>query len=484
MSSTTPNEHRKARSLATIVDGATRARRERRNSRKNPQPWFVLKLTVAIASVIIAYSTYVYVGRLCIPMIKRESDSLGPRTMGIVFLSVFAVLGMMMIWAYIKVVFTPPGSAIKRQSVSDTVGEELPSLENSTSYQDIPPAQTSQPQLPQPSASALPSQISQGSSTRSIPPSSSSLTSPSYPSSRPSRTRQQSRGSSTLHSYTYSTTQSQGPITQPSAENSVHAEYATFPPPPVEKYPRPNSQQPQEQARGREPPALPSLREEHRFCRRCEIVKPPRTHHCRACGMCVMKYDHHCPWIGQCVGAQNQKFFFVFVVWAALFCLWTFSTLVALNARATTRTDKTVDPEHIVVIVLSGLFSVFTSAMLMTHIVLITTNQTTVEHVAARAMKDRENAVLNEMHSFWACAAKRRTRQAWDAEWGRIGLEGNLWWLGDLRAHWEQVFGPRTWTWLLPIGTSKDIGLEYPRNPRFDADGRWIPRKRWPPELQ
>ena len=51
----------------------------------------------------------------------------------------------------------------------------------------------------------------------------------------------------------------------------------------------------------------------------------------------------------------------------------------------------------------SGLFAVFTSAMLMSHIVLISTNQTTVEHVAARAMKDRESETLNAMHSFWGC---------------------------------------------------------------------------------
>lgn len=197
-----------------------------------------------------------------------------------------------------------------------------------------------------------------------------------------------------------------------------------------------------------------------------------------------MKYDHHCPWIGQCVGAQNQKFFFVFVVWDMVFCLWTFSTLVGLNARAISRTDTTTDPEHIVVIVLSGLFSLFTSAMFISHLVLISTNQTTVEHVAARAMKDREGETLNKMHSFWGCVEKRRTRQAWDAEWGRIGREGNMWWLGDVRAHWEQVFGPRTWTWLLPIGSNKDLGLEYPRNARFDVDGRWMPRKEWPIELQ
>jgi palmitoyltransferase len=42
----------------------------------------MLKLTIAIAAAIIGYSAYVYVGRLCIPMIKRESSSLGSRTMG------------------------------------------------------------------------------------------------------------------------------------------------------------------------------------------------------------------------------------------------------------------------------------------------------------------------------------------------------------------------------------------------------------------
>ncbi len=44
--------------------------------------------------------------------------------------------------------------------------------------------------------------------------------------------------------------------------------------------------------------------------------------------------------------------------------------------------------------------------------------------------------------------AKRQTRRAWDAEYGRIGREGNMWWLGTIRANWEQVFGSKTWTWL------------------------------------
>jgi len=36
----------------------------------------------------------------------------------------------------------------------------------------------------------------------------------------------------------------------------------------------------------------------------------------------------------------------------------------------------------------------------------------------------------------------------------------------------------------VPIGTTKGQGLGYPRNPRFNADGVWLPRKQWPPELR
>jgi hypothetical protein len=49
----------------------------------------------------------------------------------------------------------------------------------------------------------------------------------------------------------------------------------------------------------------------------------------------------------------------------------------------------------------SGLFSLFTVVMFSTHFVLISTNQTTLEHFNARTTKDRENEVLNEMHSTW-----------------------------------------------------------------------------------
>jgi len=69
-------------SPSTMVDEPPTSRRRGRRRNKGPKPWFVLKLSVAVAVAIIAYAGYVYIGKLCIPMIKRESDSLGSRRLG------------------------------------------------------------------------------------------------------------------------------------------------------------------------------------------------------------------------------------------------------------------------------------------------------------------------------------------------------------------------------------------------------------------
>ena len=74
----TPGDQRNPHSSSTVNNDA----RARRSSRKGPKPWYILKLSVGLTAGIIAYSSYVYIGRLCIPMIKRERNSLGSRTLG------------------------------------------------------------------------------------------------------------------------------------------------------------------------------------------------------------------------------------------------------------------------------------------------------------------------------------------------------------------------------------------------------------------
>ncbi len=65
-------------------------------------------------------------------------------------------------------------------------------------------------------------------------------------------------------------------------------------------------------------------------CKKCNIVKPPRTHHCNVCQKCVRRMDHHCPWIGNCVGEDNLKNFLRFTGYATV-ALLVVSLLILFN---------------------------------------------------------------------------------------------------------------------------------------------------------
>ena len=50
-----------------------------------------------------------------------------------------------------------------------------------------------------------------------------------------------------------------------------------------------------------------------KYCKTCNIWRPPRAHHCRVCDSCVETQDHHCVWLNNCVGRRNYRYFFAFV---------------------------------------------------------------------------------------------------------------------------------------------------------------------------
>ncbi|KAF8890744.1 DHHC palmitoyltransferase-domain-containing protein [Infundibulicybe gibba] len=235
----------------------------------------------------------------------------------------------------------------------------------------------------------------------------------------------------------------------------------------------------------RRPSMTPVLLPEYRYCSRDGIVKPFRAHHCRNCGTCVLKFDHHCPWIGQCVGARNHKFFVNFVQVTSILTLYIFATLLAYTIRESSDVlAGDVDPQQIVLIALAGVFALFTTTLLLSHTYMIWHGQTTVESMQQHNVKEREARALNREFRFWEFGAKRRTRVEWEREWGVLGTDGNVWWLGSGRKGWEDVMGTSVWGWFLPIGRSMNDGLNYPINPRFDQQGRWRRRAEWPAELR
>ncbi|KAH8332480.1 hypothetical protein KR074_003833 [Drosophila pseudoananassae] len=70
------------------------------------------------------------------------------------------------------------------------------------------------------------------------------------------------------------------------------------------------------------PPEGVSLVEAVSMCGKCISPKPPRTHHCSVCNRCILKMDHHCPWLNNCVGYANHRYFFLYMMYTTMGCLF------------------------------------------------------------------------------------------------------------------------------------------------------------------
>ncbi|KAJ7726840.1 DHHC palmitoyltransferase-domain-containing protein [Mycena maculata] len=438
-----PPRDKQALSSPTCCGTISEARyavRERRESRGH-QPWVVRKLMVVVTLGIMGYTGYVYAGRFAVRLLHG-----GRRADGIGLLVGWCPLYAWMIWAYIKVIITPPGNA------RDYVPKTPQPLFGPGQWQQR--QLYTEPEDPAPDDASL-ADIEAG---RIGGPAYEDLSAP-----------------SAAH---IPGTSLPLPATNGHAAgvNGHPNGVAAAPPAPERKPSRHRT------PRGRFPPTTAPLLPPHRWCSRCSIVKPYRAHHCRICGTCILKFDHHCPWIGQCVGARNHKFFLNFALATAALTLYTFGSLLAFTIQAGA---ADVDPQEVVIIALAALFALFTLSLGGAHARLILLSQTTVEHLAVQRMKEREREGFRDAGvRWWEVGEKRRALAAYDREWGAPDTEGNVWWAGSARAGWEDVMGASVWGWVFPIGAPRGDGLHYSPNPRFDADGRWRRRSEWPEELR
>ncbi|KAG6890129.1 hypothetical protein C0995_011422 [Termitomyces sp. Mi166 len=424
-----------------VVQEAAHRTLLRRAARTKPQPWIVRKLMVGITSAMMVYSAYVFIGRFCVDMIRRMENAGGSRGTGIALLIVFSVLWLWMLWAYAKVVLTPPGYAKDVCILNVCVAGQF------TFFQYV--SKSDRPMFPEPANPFIPYDNVVENSR--------------YParlshSSGPSRDLDQEHlgGRPYEKLPAHQAVDDRKPVvdnnTTPAGKTEQDSNNS-LPRKPELTYTR--QKEPVDYLH-RRPPTTPILRPEHRYCEIDRIVKPYRTHHCRNCGTgldnvsehAIKRYADMLLLTNPCIEhAHISKFFMNFIQAASVFTIYICVTLLVFAVLRATSADGHIDPQKIVIIALAGLFAMFTTLMQFTHVRLIWFGQTTLESIRAHHMSHREKQAMNDVIGYWAILTKRRKARSYDEEWGRIRREGNIWWLGSGKKGWVDVMGHNVWGW-------------------------------------
>ncbi|ETS84900.1 hypothetical protein PFICI_02925 [Pestalotiopsis fici W106-1] len=134
-----------------------------------------------------------------------------------------------------------------------------------------------------------------------------------------------------------------------------------------------------------------------KYCKTCNLWRPPRAHHCRLCDNCVETQDHHCVWLNNCVGRRNYRYFFTFVSSGSLLALYLFGASLAQILIYAKKEDVSVGTSisHFRVpfaMVIYGIISsIYPIALMGYHIFLMARGETTREFLNSHKFlkKDR-----------------------------------------------------------------------------------------------
>ncbi|KAI9754023.1 MAG: hypothetical protein M4579_004899 [Chaenotheca gracillima] len=134
-----------------------------------------------------------------------------------------------------------------------------------------------------------------------------------------------------------------------------------------------------------------------KYCKTCNIWRPPRSHHCRVCDNCVESQDHHCVWLNNCVGRRNYRYFFTFVTTGTVLGLFLIGASLAhvLLYRAEMHISfrDAIGAQRIpfAMVILGVLITPYPIALLVYHVFLMARGETTREYLDSHKFlkKDR-----------------------------------------------------------------------------------------------
>eukprot|EP00823_Brevimastigomonas_motovehiculus_P001459 TRINITY_DN11987_c0_g1_i1.p1 TRINITY_DN11987_c0_g1~~TRINITY_DN11987_c0_g1_i1.p1 ORF type:complete len:295 (-),score=8.99 TRINITY_DN11987_c0_g1_i1:640-1524(-) len=127
-----------------------------------------------------------------------------------------------------------------------------------------------------------------------------------------------------------------------------------------------------------------------KYCDTCHIWRSPRMKHCRSCGNCCHGFDHHCPWLGNCVGYRNYRYFFWFLLFVTILCMYTcvcaVYQIICVSQLSSSGFAHTVAqyPGLVGIALYSGVMALSLIGLCYFHMVLICTAQTTNEQIRGK----------------------------------------------------------------------------------------------------
>ena len=144
-----------------------------------------------------------------------------------------------------------------------------------------------------------------------------------------------------------------------------------------------------------------------KYCKTCNIWRPPRCHHCRICDNCIETQDHHCVWINNCVGRRNYRYFFAFVSTATILGVFlTFASLGhCLRYRSSQHVSFRESIDHwrvpFAMFIYGLLATPYPASLLAYHFFLMGRGDTTREYLNAHKFLKKDRHRPYTQGNFW-----------------------------------------------------------------------------------
>lgn len=155
-----------------------------------------------------------------------------------------------------------------------------------------------------------------------------------------------------------------------------------------------------------------------KYCKTCNIWRPPRAHHCRLCDNCIETQDHHCVWLNNCVGRRNYRYFFTFITATSLLSLYllgaSLAQILVYSNREGVSFGSAINYFRVpfAMVIYGFLGFLYPASLMGYHVFLIARGETTREYLNSHKFlkKDRYRAFTqsNWFKNWWVVLCRPR----------------------------------------------------------------------------